>query len=183
MAQEIINLGTGDNTGNGDPLRTALSKTQNNFTELYSYHIESSGFEIRSDTTTQPSQTGGVDNPFQVTTSPEGNSDLNLIDGSGNITPSAIGDVLSIDIAFTSIVPAGTNLYVIVKLVVNGIVYRAITQPLVKGLGLDDYFSASWTVPVGADFFNNGGTIYVSPLTTLLIKDRYIQVTKIHKAI
>tara|TARA_R110002111_G_scaffold219870_2_gene282038 strand:- start:11593 stop:12192 length:600 start_codon:yes stop_codon:yes gene_type:complete len=35
MAQEIINVGSGDNSGNGDPLRTAMIKVQNNFDELY----------------------------------------------------------------------------------------------------------------------------------------------------
>ena len=104
---------------------------------------------------------------------------MNLIDEFGNITPTNLGDVLSIDIAFTSIVPAGTNLYLVVKLIVDGVVYRAVTQNLVKDLGLDDYFSVSWTVPVGADFLSNGGQIFVNPLSTLLIKNRYIQVTKL----
>ncbi len=36
MTQRIINLGTPD-TGNGDPLRTAFSKINDNFTELYNY--------------------------------------------------------------------------------------------------------------------------------------------------
>lgn len=35
MAQEIINVGSADNSGNGDPLRTAMIKIQNNFDELY----------------------------------------------------------------------------------------------------------------------------------------------------
>ena len=37
MAQEIINIGTGDNTGNGENLRTTGVKINNNFTELYGY--------------------------------------------------------------------------------------------------------------------------------------------------
>ena len=37
MAQEIINIGTGANTGDGDPLRTAMSKAKNNFAELYAF--------------------------------------------------------------------------------------------------------------------------------------------------
>jgi hypothetical protein len=36
MTQRIINLGTPDK-GNGDPLRTAFSKVNDNFTELYNY--------------------------------------------------------------------------------------------------------------------------------------------------
>jgi hypothetical protein len=36
MAREIINVGTVPNDGLGDPLRTAFTKTNNNFAELYS---------------------------------------------------------------------------------------------------------------------------------------------------
>jgi hypothetical protein len=35
MSQQTINIGTGANTGNGDPLRTAFNKINANFTELY----------------------------------------------------------------------------------------------------------------------------------------------------
>jgi hypothetical protein len=35
MSQEIINIGTTPNSGNGDPLRTAFNKINSNFTELY----------------------------------------------------------------------------------------------------------------------------------------------------
>ena len=36
MTQEIINIGAAPNDGEGDPLRTAFEKTNNNFSELYS---------------------------------------------------------------------------------------------------------------------------------------------------
>lgn len=35
MAKKIINTGSSDNAGNGDPLRVAFSKINDNFTELY----------------------------------------------------------------------------------------------------------------------------------------------------
>lgn len=35
MAQQIINVGTSPNKGDGDPIRTAMGKINNNFTELY----------------------------------------------------------------------------------------------------------------------------------------------------
>ena len=35
MAQQQINLGTVPNDGTGDPLRTAMDKVNDNFTELY----------------------------------------------------------------------------------------------------------------------------------------------------
>ena len=36
MTQEIINIGTQPNDGEGDPLRTAFAKINNNFTQLFS---------------------------------------------------------------------------------------------------------------------------------------------------
>ena len=36
MTQEIINIGAQPNDGEGDPLRTAFAKINNNFTQLYS---------------------------------------------------------------------------------------------------------------------------------------------------
>lgn len=35
MAKQTINIGTSANDGTGDPLRTAMDKTNDNFTELY----------------------------------------------------------------------------------------------------------------------------------------------------
>ena len=36
MAREVINVGAAPNDGQGDPIRTAYIKTNNNFAELYS---------------------------------------------------------------------------------------------------------------------------------------------------
>jgi hypothetical protein len=46
MTREIINVGTTPNDGLGDPLRTAFTKTNNNFAELYS--------RLQSDAPTTP---------------------------------------------------------------------------------------------------------------------------------
>ena len=35
MAQQVINVGTSANDGQGDPIRTAFIKCNNNFTELF----------------------------------------------------------------------------------------------------------------------------------------------------
>jgi hypothetical protein len=35
MAKQTINLGTRENAGNGDPLRVAFNKINENFNELY----------------------------------------------------------------------------------------------------------------------------------------------------
>ena len=38
MAQQNINIGTSANKGDGDPIRTAFTKVNANFTELYAQH-------------------------------------------------------------------------------------------------------------------------------------------------
>lgn len=48
MTQKIINLGTA-NKGNGDPIRVAFGKVNDNFTELYNYVSASSLTELAQD--------------------------------------------------------------------------------------------------------------------------------------
>ena len=43
MAQQNINIGSSANKGDGDPIRTAFSKAQNNFTDLYTRLIVAEG--------------------------------------------------------------------------------------------------------------------------------------------
>ena len=52
MAQQTINIGSGANKGDGDPLRTAFDKINDNFTELYGKVIvlEGGGVAIQRDT-------------------------------------------------------------------------------------------------------------------------------------
>jgi hypothetical protein len=52
MSQQIINIGSLPNDGNGDSLRTAFGKINNNFTELYAYS-SSNTFTITVGTSTQ----------------------------------------------------------------------------------------------------------------------------------
>lgn len=40
MALEVINIGTSANDGTGDPLRTAFTKTNNNFALIFSRYQE-----------------------------------------------------------------------------------------------------------------------------------------------
>ncbi len=43
MTQQIIDIGTGPGIGDGDPLRVAFSKINQNFTEIYSGNVTVSG--------------------------------------------------------------------------------------------------------------------------------------------
>ena len=69
MAQQTVSIGSSANDGTGDPLRTAFTKINTNFTELYGDTAEAN--DILDDTTPQLG----------------GNLDLNTntISGSGNI--------------------------------------------------------------------------------------------------
>ena len=67
MAQQIINIGTSANKGDGDPLRLAFDKVNDNFTELYaglgsgSNSGSSSGSSSGSGQSVQDGQTVTVD--------------------------------------------------------------------------------------------------------------------------
>ena len=49
MAKKTINIGTGANSRNGDPLRTAFSKVNDNFSELYALTNTDSFTELAQD--------------------------------------------------------------------------------------------------------------------------------------
>ena len=50
MAQLVINVGTAENSGDGDTLRAALVKTNTNFTELFSDSVVSSNLTFSGST-------------------------------------------------------------------------------------------------------------------------------------
>jgi hypothetical protein len=50
MAQQIINTGAAANDGSGDPLRTAFTETNNNFTEIYTAGPVGSNVQIVNNT-------------------------------------------------------------------------------------------------------------------------------------
>lgn len=53
MTQEVINVGAAPNDGEGDPLRTAFQKINNNFTQLYSTGYFTSNAYSYGDTASQ----------------------------------------------------------------------------------------------------------------------------------
>lgn len=177
MAKQIINIGTIANDGTGDALRTAFDKVNDNFDELY----QVTGFQSRVDNTNTQTLTGLTDNLISFTGTLEENGGLTLMDSNAKITPISLNDIISVDFAFTGVVPVGSNLFLSVYLKVGGNIYRSVSLPIVKGVGLDDYFSVSWILPVGSAFLSNGGLIYVNPIVGLTIKNRYVSVSRIGK--
>jgi len=81
MAQEIINIGTTPNDGTGDPLRTAFTKVNENFTELYDT-ADTQDLDFTGD-----SGTGAVELDSQT---------LNLV-GTNGVQTTANGQTITID--------------------------------------------------------------------------------------
>jgi hypothetical protein len=82
MAQETINVGTTPNDGLGDPLRTAFTKTNNNFNQLFA--------------------TAGI------TGIANGTSNVNIPQANGNVTISSAGSANVITVTGTGVNVAGT---------------------------------------------------------------------------
>jgi len=60
MAQQIINLGTSANDGTGDNLRSAMDKTNDNFTELYGANSVSSNIAMSGQTISSYNTNGDI---------------------------------------------------------------------------------------------------------------------------
>ena len=82
MAQQIINVGTAPNDGLGDPLRTAFTKTNNNFSQLFA-----------------TSGVSGIAN---------GSSNVNIPQANGNVVISSAGTANVITVTGTGINVVGT---------------------------------------------------------------------------
>lgn len=176
MARQHINIGTANNSGNGEGLRSAFDKTNDNFTELYS----ATGWESRFESATQ--SLTASNNLITITGTSESNGGVTFLDVNGKVTPAQAGDVFSIDFGCTVITPTGTDNYLHLKFVVNSVVYRGITIPLLKGSGNNDEISLSANMPVGSDFNTNGMEVYIEPNTAIDINNKYISVVRTHLA-
>ena len=178
MGKQTIFIGTTANDGTGDALRTAFDKVNDNFDELYS-----TGFMSRFDATTV-ALTGATNNLTIITGTPEENGGLTLMDSNSRVTPLGLNDVVAVDFACTFVTPSGSGNYATISLFIPSFGnYRSFTLPFVKGTGVDDEFSVSWILPVGATFLANGGEIIIAPNVGCNIKNRYINVTQLRKGV
>lgn len=179
MPKQLIDLGVTDNDGTGNTLKAGGTKINDNFDEVYAW----TGWESKLDIVNTITLLAATNNLMTITGGvTAGNNGLTLMDSVGNITPIGLNDVINISFSCTFITPSGTDHYVNISLFVpaSGF-FRSFTKLLVKGAGNDDAFSIDWTVPVGATFLANGGTIILDPDVNVDYKDRYIAVTRIHK--
>lgn len=103
---------------------------------------------------------------------------ITLLDSLGFVTPFALNDVISIDFSFEVVTPSGTNNYFDVWLEVNGVKYRQVTIPFLKGSGIVDQHSFSWTFPVEEDLLTFGGTLFIRGSVKFDITNKYINVVR-----
>lgn len=61
MSQQVINIGGAANDGTGDPLRTALQKCNNNFSELYAKTAAGSNLDISNNEIAATNSNGNVE--------------------------------------------------------------------------------------------------------------------------
>ena len=176
MAQQIINIGTSNNSGDGEGLRTAFDKCNDNFTELYG----ATGYESKYQATTQ--SLTASNNLITIVGTSDSNGSLTLLDSNGKVTPIQVNDVLSVDFGCVAVTPTGSDNYLHLKFVVNGEVYRAITHNLLKGSGNSDQISLSANMPVGSDFNTHGMEVYIETNVAFDISNKYISVVRTHKA-
>lgn len=194
MARQEINIGTVANDGTGDPLRTAMDKTNDNFEELYG--VQGWGFYQDAETT-PATQT--------ITTTPSilqidgggANTETNYLPaeilGIGDlwdttndkIDPIGVGDsyALRVDIEITA--KSGNPDILDFTLDIGGT--SSITIPIVERIistGKTPPYSVSIGFPVFTltTFNTNGGQIFLSTDTgTITIGARAISIYRISK--
>jgi hypothetical protein len=139
----------------------------------------------RTDLINTQNLTASTNNIVQITTATEGNGFdfASFFDANGKVTPINQNDVVSVDFSCTIETPSGSDRFIDVKALVDGVAYRQITHKLLKGSGNLDQLSVSWILPVKEAFKLNGLQIALNPNSDCTISDRYISVTRIHEAL
>lgn len=60
MVQQVVNIGSSANDNSGDPLRTAFTKINQNFTELYGKDAAGANFDFTDNTLTTTNTNGDI---------------------------------------------------------------------------------------------------------------------------
>lgn len=156
-----------DNKGFGFP--TAYIQPIKNYFE----------WQSRVDVVNSQSLTANTNNLLGFAgTSETSSEDVALLDDTGLIVPTKVGNTITIDYSFILVTPSGTDRYVDIFLICDGVVYRGLTFPLVHGSGNNQHISGSFTLPVGQTLFDQNAKIYVNPNANCSINTRYISVTE-----
>jgi len=155
-----------------------------NIPSIYSKPLEqTTAWQSKVDTVNTQNLTADTDNLIAFIGTDASNGGITLMDSLGKITPARMNDALSIDFVFSFPTPIGTDDYLSVKFIVDGVIYRAQSFNILAPTGETNYVAVSFNLPVETDFFANGGEFYVNPSVNITIANRYIQCTRTHKGI
>ena len=135
-------------------------------------------WQSRVDTSNTQSLTANINNSFGFAGISEKSNDFEILDDTGLITPLKEKDVITIDYSFIVVTPSGTDRFIDVHLICDGVTYRGCTFPLVHGSGNNQHISGSFTLPVGASFLTSGARLYLNPNANCNINTRYISVVE-----
>lgn len=164
MSQEIINIGALPNDGEGDPLRTAFAKINNNFTQVFQagyFTTEGYTFDNTADQVIFETPTGlFTQASFQINSSNPDTQD------SQNITINAAITNDSSDVKFTAFGTMIVNDYVVSEynMDVSGGNVRLLVSPSVD-TPINHFISARVNfanVVVGSPMSTEGGNILIT---------------------
>jgi len=192
MAKQVINIGTTANDGTGDPLRDAMDKANDNFTEIYDVHgwgnyVDALTTPATQVITTTPSKlqidgAGATSESGYLPREIRGISEL-WDTTNDKITPINIGDSYSLRIDLGITAKSGLPTLLNLQLDIGGgatptivIVDRVIGAPKTPPYNI----SIAFPIFCLATFIANGGQLFLSTDTgTITIGKRIINIYRI----
>ena len=192
MAKQTIDIGTVANDGTGDPLRTAMTKTNDNFTELYqvggwgNYKDAATTPATQSITTTpslmQVDGAGATSNSDYLPGEIRGVSELwdNVND---KILPINIGDSYEVRVDITVTAKSGSAGTIYLQLDIGGAATPTIVvveEDIVISKTVPFIVSIPFPIFCLSTFKTNGGQIFLTADTgTITIGDRGISIYRL----
>ena len=166
MARLIIDTGTEGNTATGDTLRTAMTKVNTNFKELFDASTESNNIIIDQNTLKTVDTNGnlqiqsngtGVIELNQLQVSANGSITSLVTNGSINITPNGTGDVVlgNVTIADNKIATNVSNANLQIDASGTGAIELLTQKVIMANLPTSDPSNAG-------QLYNDSGTLKVS---------------------
>ena len=143
---------------------------------------QSTGWQSITDTINTQAIVANTETQIIFTGLEQQNGDLVFLDNTGAITPIEEGDTITIDVAFSFVVPSGTDNYFSFYIKIGGFIFRGISLQMNKSVGDTEYFSQSYTLPVSSSFIGNVARCYINSNAGITLSNRYISVLRTHKA-
>lgn len=153
-----------------------------NWTMPIDYCCSGTGWQSIVNTSTTQVITADTETQIIFTGIEQENGGLDFMDNTGVITPLQENDTLTIDVAFSFVVPSGTTNYFSFYVKIDGVIFRGLSVPMVRDTGAVQYFSQSFTLPVSSSFMGKSARCYIDSNVGITLSNRYISVARLHKA-